>query len=82
MNIADMMKQARQVQERMAAVQEELGTRMVTGTAGGGMVTATVNGRGELVGLAVEKDIVNPEEVQMLQDLIVQVLVYQVMLLL
>jgi DNA-binding YbaB/EbfC family protein len=71
MNIADMMKQARQVQERMATVQEELGTRMVTGTAGGGMVTATVNGRGELVGLAVEKDIVNPEEVQMLQDLIV-----------
>jgi DNA-binding YbaB/EbfC family protein len=71
MNISDMMKQAKQVQERMAAVQEELGTKMVTGTAGGGMVTATVNGRGDLVGLAVEKDIVNPDEVQMLQDLIV-----------
>lgn len=71
MNIADMMKQARQVQEKMATIQDELATRRITGTAGGGMVTATVNGRGELVGLAVEKDIVNPDEVQMLQDLIV-----------
>ena len=48
-----------------------LGAKMVTGTSGGGMVTATVNGRGELIGLAIEKDIVNPDEVQMLQDLIV-----------
>ena len=71
MNIADMMKQARQVQEKMATIQEELATQRITGTAGGGMVAATVNGRGELVGLAIEKDIVNPEEVQMLQDLIV-----------
>ena len=71
MNISDMMKQARQVQEKMATVQEELAGKMVTGTAGGGMVTATVNGRGELVGLALDKEIVRPEEVQMLQDLIV-----------
>jgi len=71
MNIADMMKQAKQVQEKMATIQEDLATKMVTGTAGGGMVTATVNGRGELVGLAIEKDIVNSDEVQMLQDLIV-----------
>ncbi len=71
MNIADMMKQARQVQEKMATIQDELATQRIIGTAGGGMVTATVNGRGELVGLAIEKDIVNPEEVQMLQDLIV-----------
>ena len=71
MNISDMMKQAREFQDKMATVQEELGTRMVTGTAGGGMVTATVNGRGELVGLAIEKEIVDPEDIQMLQDLIV-----------
>lgn len=71
MNISDMMKQAKQVQEKMATIQDELATKMVTGTAGGGMVTATVNGRGELIGLAIEKDIVNPDEVQMLQDLIV-----------
>lgn len=66
-----MMKQAREFQEKMATVQEELGAKMVTGTAGGGMVTATVNGRGELIGLAIEEAIVNPDEVQMLQDLIV-----------
>ncbi len=71
MNISEMMKQAREFQEKMATIQEELGAKMVTGTAGGGMVTATVNGRGELIGLAIEKDIVNPAEVQMLQDLIV-----------
>jgi DNA-binding YbaB/EbfC family protein len=71
MNISDMMKQAREFQEKMATIQEELGAKMVTGTSGGGMVTASVNGRGELIGLAIEKDIVNPEEVQMLQDLIV-----------
>ncbi len=71
MNIADMMKQARQVQEKMATIQDQLAIERITGTAGGGMVTATVNGRGELVGLTVEKDIVNPDEVQMLQDLVV-----------
>ncbi|RUM36907.1 MAG: YbaB/EbfC family nucleoid-associated protein [Desulfobulbus sp.] len=71
MNISDMMKQAKQVQEKMATLQEELAGKMVTGTAGGGMVTATMNGRGELVGLAIEKDIVSPDDVQMLQDLIV-----------
>jgi len=71
MNISDMMKQARQVQEKMATIQEELAGKMVTGTSGGGMVTATVNGRGELIGLALDKEIVRPEEVQMLQDLIV-----------
>jgi DNA-binding YbaB/EbfC family protein len=71
MNISEMMKQAREFQEKMATIQEELGTKTVTGTAGGGMVTATVNGRGELIGLAIEKDIVNPDEVRMLQDLIV-----------
>jgi DNA-binding YbaB/EbfC family protein len=71
MNISDMMKQARQVQEKMATIQEELAGKMVTGTAGGGMVTATVNGKGELIGLAIEQEIVRPEELQMLQDLIV-----------
>ena len=71
MNISDMMKQAQQFQEKMATIQEELGAKMVTGTAGGGMVTATVNGRGELIGLAIEEAIVNPDDVQMLQDLVV-----------
>jgi DNA-binding YbaB/EbfC family protein len=71
MNISDMMNQAKQVQERIAAIQEELASTTLTGTAGGGMVTATVNGKGDLIGLAIEKEIVNPDDVQMLQDLIV-----------
>ncbi len=66
-----MMKQAKQVQEGMATLQNELATKTLTGTAGGGMVTATVNGRGELIGLAIEQEIVNPADVPMLQDLIV-----------
>jgi len=70
MNMGDLLKQAQQFQQKMGEVQEELSHKVVTGTAGGGMVTATVNGKGELVGLAIEQDIVNPNDVQMLQDLI------------
>jgi len=70
MNMGDLLKQAQQFQQKMGTIQEELSHKVVTGTAGGGMVTATVNGKGELVGLAIEPDIVNPDDVQMLQDLI------------
>ncbi len=71
MNISKMMQQAKELQEKMGSMQEDLGAKRVTGSSGGGMVTATVNGRGELIGLALEDSIVNPNEVQMLQDLIV-----------
>ena len=71
MNMGNLMKQAQQFQEKLGTIQEELGSKMVTGAAGGGMVTATVNGRGELMGIAIEKDVINPEEAQMLQDLVV-----------
>ena len=71
MNISDMMQQAKEFQKKMGVMQEELATRTVTGSAGGGMVTATMNGKGELIGLAVEPGIVNADEVDMLQDLIV-----------
>ncbi len=70
MNMGNLMKQAQQFQEKLATIQEELATKMVTGTAGGGMVTATVNGQSELMGIAIEKDVINPEEAQMLQDLV------------
>ncbi|HEB49117.1 MAG TPA: YbaB/EbfC family nucleoid-associated protein [Desulfobulbus sp.] len=70
LNMGDLMKHAQQFQEKMATIQEELATRTVTGTSGGGMVTATVNGRGELVGLAIEPEIVNADDVGMLQDLV------------
>jgi len=71
MKMGDLMKQAQQFQEKMGTIQEELSGKMVTGTSGGGMVTATVNGSSELIGLAIEKDVINPEEAQMLQDLVV-----------
>ncbi len=71
MNIADMMRQAKELQEKMGAVQSDLASKSVTGTAGSGMVTAEMNGKGELVGLTIEKEIVRPEDVEMLQDLIV-----------
>jgi DNA-binding YbaB/EbfC family protein len=71
MDMGTLMKQAQQFQERLSKMQEELGAITVTGSAGGGMVTATVNGRGELLSLALERGVVNPDDVQLLQDLIV-----------
>jgi len=70
MNMGDLMKQAQQFQQKLGSIQEELAGKMVVGTAGGGMVTATVNGNSELVGIAIEKDIINPDDAQMLQDLV------------
>ena len=71
MNISDMMAQAKQFQEKIGSMQEELAGKTVIGSAGGGMVSATLNGKGELIGLALEPGIVNADEVDMLQDLIV-----------
>lgn len=70
MNMTDLMKQARQFQEQLAAIQQELGNKTVAGSAGGGMVTATFNGRSELVSLAIDPQVVDPSDVQMLQDLV------------
>ena len=70
MNISDLMKQAQQFQEKLSTVQNELGQRQVTGSAGGGMVTATFNGKGELLDLSIDQALVTPENTQMLQDLV------------
>jgi nucleoid-associated protein EbfC len=70
-DIGKIMKQAQQLQEKMARLQEELASKTVEASAGGGMVVATVNGKFELVSLRIEKDAVNPEDVEMLQDLVV-----------
>lgn len=70
MDISELMQQARHFQEKMAQVQEELATRTVTGTAGGGMVTVTVNGKSEVLGMSIEPEVINPDDPQMLQDLI------------
>ena len=71
MDMNALMKQAQQFQERLNTIQEELGAKTVTGSAGGGMVTATANGRSELLSLTLEPGVVNPDDVQLLQDLIV-----------
>ncbi len=68
MNIKQLMKQAQQMQEQM---QQQLGSIKVEGTAGGGMVTAEMTGHKELVSLKIEKEAVDPNDVEMLQDLIV-----------
>lgn len=65
------MQQVKALQEKMAKIQEELGTKTVEATAGGGMVTAVVNGRQELISLKIDPQVVDPEDVEMLQDLIV-----------
>lgn len=70
MNMGELMKQAQQFQERLANIQSDLAGKQVTGSAGAGMVTTTFNGKGELLRLAIEEQLVRPENVQMLQDLI------------
>jgi DNA-binding YbaB/EbfC family protein len=65
-----MAKMAQQMQAEMARVQAELDALTIEGTAGGGAVTATVNGHGELLSVAINKDVVDPDDVEMLQDLV------------
>ena len=69
--LGDLMKQAQKMQEQMGKVQEESKKKTVEAAAGGGMVVATVSGGLELVSLKIEKDVVNPEDIEMLQDLVV-----------
>lgn len=67
----NIIRQAQQLQAKMLKVQEEMANRTVEASAGGGMVTAVANGKQEIVSLKIEKEVVNPEDVEMLQDLIV-----------
>ncbi len=69
-NMAGMMKQIQKVQERMAEVQKMLELKTVTGESGGGMVKVTANGKRQLVKIAVDREVVNPEETEMLEDLV------------
>lgn len=70
-DMGKIMKQAQKMQERMLRMQEELAAKTVEATAGGGMITAVVNGKYELVSLKIEREVVDPEDIEMLQDLIV-----------
>lgn len=69
--LGNIMKQAQMMQKKMAELQAELEQRQVEATAGGGMVTAVVTGKQQLVSLSIEPAAVDPEDVEMLQDLIV-----------
>lgn len=71
MNMNNLMKQAQQMQKRMLDIQEELATRTVEATVGGGMVTAVVNGQQELMSLTISPEVVDPDDIEMLEDLIV-----------
>ena len=69
-NMNNIMKQAKKIQERIAKIQEEMEKRTVEATAGGGMVSVVIKGKNELLSLKIEKEVVNPDDIDMLQDLI------------
>jgi DNA-binding YbaB/EbfC family protein len=69
--MAQLLKQAQQMQQQLVAAQEELARREVTGSAGGGLVTATMTGSGELSALTIAPAAVDPDDLETLQDLVV-----------
>uniref|UniRef100_A0A7C4MQ84 Nucleoid-associated protein ENS29_08410 n=1 Tax=Desulfatirhabdium butyrativorans TaxID=340467 RepID=A0A7C4MQ84_9BACT len=68
--MGNMLKQAQKMQARILKMQEELATRTIEGSAGGGMVKAVANGKQQLVSITIEKEVVDPADVEMLQDLV------------
>ena len=71
MNQAAMMKQAQKMQQEMLRMQEEMENKTYTATAGGGMVTAEVSGKHQLVNLTIKEEAVDPDDVDMLQDMVI-----------
>ena len=71
MNQAAMMRQAQKMQQDLLKMQEEMENKTYTATAGGGMVTATVNGKHEVLGLEIKPEAVDPDDVEMLQDMVI-----------
>jgi len=70
-NMADMMKQAQAMQERLGKIQEEAETKTVEASAGGGMVTITANGGMRIIKIAIDPEVLKSEDPEMLQDLLV-----------
>ncbi len=66
----DMMKQAQKLQKQMLDIQNEIGEKTIEGTAGGGMVTVTVNGRQEMLDIKIDPEVVDPEDIELLEDLV------------
>jgi DNA-binding YbaB/EbfC family protein len=69
--LASIMKQAQMIQQKMARLQEEASLKTAEAAAGGGAVTVTVNGKNEILSLSIKKEAVDPNDVEMLQDLII-----------
>ncbi len=68
--MGNMMKQAQQLQSKMASLQKEMAEKTVEATAGGGMIKVAANGRQQILSIQIEKEVVDPDDVEMLQDLI------------
>ena len=66
----DMIRQAQMMQKKMAQLQEEMATKTVEASSGGGMVTVVANGSQEVLSIAIDKTVVDPSDVEMLQDLV------------
>ncbi|MBW1616142.1 MAG: YbaB/EbfC family nucleoid-associated protein [Deltaproteobacteria bacterium] len=69
--MGNMLKEAQKLQSKMLKMQEELADEIVEASAGGGMVKVKVNGRQQVMDIVIEKEVVDPEEVEMLQDLVI-----------
>jgi DNA-binding YbaB/EbfC family protein len=68
--MANMMKQAQQLQSKMLKLQEELAEKTVESSSGGGMVKVVANGRQQIVSIQIEEEVVDPDDIEMLQDLV------------
>jgi len=69
-NMGNLLKQAQQFQTKLAKLQEELANRTVEASSGGGMVTVVANGRQEIVSITIDPEVIDPQDKDMLQDLI------------
>jgi len=68
--MGDMMKQVAKMQRKMEEIQKELAEKTVEGSAGGGMVIVTANGNQDIISIKIEKEVVNPDDVEMLEELV------------
>ena len=68
--MGNIMKQAQQMQQKMLKMQEEMGERTVEASVGGGMVTVVANGRSEVISVKIEPQAVDPDDIEMLEDLV------------
>lgn len=71
MNINQLIRQMQKIQSRVTELEEELADKTVESSVGGGMVKVVANGRRQIVSITIDKEVINPDEVEMLQDLII-----------